>query len=283
MKLAEIADAAGLPKGVLNVVTGTGAEAGAALTRHPLVSKLAFTGSVPTGRAVMTAAAQDIKAVSLELGGKSPFIVFGDSDLDEAVEWIMFGIFWNQGQVCSATSRIIIDETIYDALVERLVAASRKIAIGNGLEQGVKLGPLVSAAQLEKVQGFVNEGAARRSAARVGRRSPAGFNRGYFFQPTILDQVPDSSRLWREEVFGPVVCLRSFKTRGRGDRHCQRQPVRPRRGRHVGRRKTLRARRRSSRSRYRVDQLLAADLHRSALGRHEAQRHRPRARPLGPQ
>jgi betaine-aldehyde dehydrogenase len=212
LKLAEISDAAGLPKGVLNVVTGTGAEAGAALTRHPLVSKLAFTGSVPTGRAVMTAAAQDIKAVSLELGGKSPFIVFGDSDLDEAVEWIMFGIFWNQGQVCSATSRIIIDETIYGPLVERLVAASRKIAIGNGLEQGVKLGPLVSAGQLEKVQGFVTEG--RRDGARLvsGGERPPGFNRGYFFQPTILDQVPDSSRLWREEVFGPVVCLRSFKT-----------------------------------------------------------------------
>jgi betaine-aldehyde dehydrogenase len=212
LKLAEIADVAGLPKGVLNVVTGTGAEAGAALAHHPLVSKLAFTGSVPTGRAVMTAAARDIKAVSLELGGKSPFIVFGDSDLDEAVEWIMFGIFWNQGQVCSATSRIIIDETIYDALVERLVAAARKIAIGNGLEQGIKLGPLVSAGQHEKVLGFINEG--RRDGARLvsGGERPRGLDRGYFLEPTILDQVPDTSRLWREEVFGPVVCLKPFKT-----------------------------------------------------------------------
>ena len=212
LRLAEIAHAAGLPKGVLNVVTGTGAEAGAPLASHPLVGKLAFTGSVPTGRAVMTAAAASIKAVSLELGGKSPFVIFADSDLDAAVEWIMFGIFWNQGQVCSATSRVLIEDSAYRDVLDRLVAASRRIAIGDGLTPGVKLGPLVSESQHRKVMGLVSQG--QRDGARLvsGGARPPGLDRGYFLQPTILDGVPDNSRLWGEEVFGPVVCVRPFKT-----------------------------------------------------------------------
>lgn len=211
LRLAQIAHDSGLPKGVLNIVTGTGAEAGAALANHPLIGKLAFTGSVPTGRAVMTAAAASIKAVSLELGGKSPFIIFADSDRDAAVEWIMFGIFWNQGQVCSATSRVLIEDSAYADVLDRLVAASRKITIGDGLAPGVKLGPLVSAGQHRKVMGFVAEG--QRDGARLvsGGARPQGLDRGYFLQPTILDTVPDNSRLWGEEVFGPVVCVRPFR------------------------------------------------------------------------
>jgi acyl-CoA reductase-like NAD-dependent aldehyde dehydrogenase len=124
LELAGIADKAGLPAGVLNVVTGLGREAGAPLAEHPLVDKIAFTGSVPTGRKIMQAAAGEIKNISLELGGKSPFVIFADSDLEAAVEWILFGIFWNQGQVCSATSRVLVERALYLALLERLIAAT---------------------------------------------------------------------------------------------------------------------------------------------------------------
>ena len=127
LALADIMIEAGLPAGVLNIVNGYGAIAGQALTEHADVDKLAFTGSVPTGVKIMTTAARDIKNVSLELGGKSPFVIFEDSDLDEAVEWIMFGIFWNQGQVCSATSRVLVEQSIYPTLLEKLTRAAKKL------------------------------------------------------------------------------------------------------------------------------------------------------------
>ncbi|MBU2484028.1 MAG: aldehyde dehydrogenase family protein, partial [Alphaproteobacteria bacterium] len=138
--LAEIIDAAGLPAGVFNLVTGTGPEAGAPLADHPLVDKLAFTGSVPTGRKVMTAAAAGIRTVSLELGGKSPFIIFEDCDVEKAVEWILLGIFWNKGEVCSATSRVLVQRGLYPRLMQRLVEATEAISIGPGDAPGVKLG-----------------------------------------------------------------------------------------------------------------------------------------------
>jgi betaine-aldehyde dehydrogenase len=212
IELGRIAQNVGLPPGVLNIVTGTGAQAGAPLSYHPEVDKLAFTGSAPTGRAVMQAAVGGIKAVSLELGGKSPFVVFADSDIDAAVEWIMFGIFWNQGQVCSATSRVLVEKPIYDRLLDSLVAASRKIPIGDGLAPGVKLGPLVTGGQYKKVLGFIGEG--QHDGARLvsGGNRPVSLNRGYFLEPTIFDRVPTASRIWREEIFGPVVCLRPFTT-----------------------------------------------------------------------
>ncbi|HXV31359.1 MAG TPA: aldehyde dehydrogenase family protein, partial [Sinorhizobium sp.] len=151
LELAAIADEAGLPPGVLNIVTGAGSVAGQAIIDHKGVDKLAFTGSGPVGSKIMAAAARDIKRVSLELGGKSPFVVFDDADIDEAVEWIMFGIFWNQGQVCSATSRVLVQQGIYDRLLARLVEETKKITIGNGLDEGVLLGPLVSRRQHEQV------------------------------------------------------------------------------------------------------------------------------------
>ena len=141
LELGRMADEVGLPPGVLNVVTGTGPEAGEPLVTHPNVRKVAFTGSVPTGRRVMQLAAQDIKNVSLELGGKSPIVVFADADLRQAIEWIMFGIFWNQGQVCSATSRLLVEESIAPRLLEQLASEAEKITVGNGLTPGVLLGP----------------------------------------------------------------------------------------------------------------------------------------------
>lgn len=211
LELASIAADVQLPRGVLNVVTGFGANAGAALARHPDVDKLAFTGSIPTGRAVMVAAAQDIKNISLELGGKSPFVVFDDSDITKAAEWVMFGVFWNQGQVCSATSRLIVQEGIAEELVERLRIEAGRIPIGDGLREGVLLGPLVSRGQLGKVLGYIDAG--KRDGAKLvcGGGRPEGLERGYFLEPTIFAEVPDDSVLWREEVFGPVLSVRTFR------------------------------------------------------------------------
>lgn len=212
LELAAIADEAGLPPGVLNIVTGAGSVAGQAIIDHKGVDKLAFTGSGPVGSKIMAAAARDIKRVSLELGGKSPFVVFDDADINDAVEWIMFGIFWNQGQVCSATSRVLVHEAIYERLLERLVEETDKIKIGNGMEEGVLLGPLVSKRQYEQVTAAIE--AARKAGAKVacGGTRPEGFDKGYYLRPTILTDVPLDSDAWVEEIFGPVVCVRPFKT-----------------------------------------------------------------------
>jgi betaine-aldehyde dehydrogenase len=212
LELAAIAHEVGLPPGVLNIVTGHGSVAGQAIIDHPLVDKLAFTGSGPVGSKIMAAAARDIKRVSLELGGKSPFIVFDDAKVDQAVEWIMFGIFWNQGQVCSATSRVLVQRGIYDRVLARLIDETKKIRIGNGQHDGVLLGPLVSQKQHEQVRAAI--AAARDAGATVacGGNRPKGLERGYFLEPTILTDVPLDSAAWVEEIFGPVVCIRPFDT-----------------------------------------------------------------------
>jgi betaine-aldehyde dehydrogenase len=212
LELAAVADEAGLPPGVLNIVTGAGSVAGQAIIDHKGVDKLAFTGSNPVGSKIMAAAARDIKRVSLELGGKSPFIVFEDADIDKAVEWIMFGIFWNQGQVCSATSRVLVQQGIYDRLMDRLVEESAKIKIGNGLEDGVLLGPLVSKRQYEQVLAAIEGARSAGATVAYGGQRPEGFDKGYYLQPTVLTDVPLDSDAWREEIFGPVVCVRPFST-----------------------------------------------------------------------
>ena len=211
LELGAIAEAAGLPKGVLNIVTGLGADVGQALVDDPRVDKLAFTGSVPTGARLMAAAAKDVKTISLELGGKSPFVVFADSDIDKAVEWIMFGIFWNQGQVCSATSRVLVERALYAPLLARLVEEAQKITIGNGLAAGTLLGPLVNKAQFDKVLGFIDRARAEGATVACGGRA-SGFETGYFVAPTILTDVPLTAEAWVEEIFGPVVCIRPFDT-----------------------------------------------------------------------
>lgn len=211
-ELARIIDAAGLPAGVFNLVTGTGPEAGQPLADHALVDKVAFTGSVATGRKVMQAASAGIRTVSLELGGKSPFVIFDDCDIEKAVEWILFGIFWNKGEVCSATSRILVQRPIYARLLERLRDAAEAITIGAGETPGVKLGPLVSKGQYDKVRAAIAAG--KRTGARLvtGGDRPEGLERGYYLTPTIFADVPTDSEIWREEVFGPVVCVNAFDT-----------------------------------------------------------------------
>ncbi|MEO7796083.1 MAG: aldehyde dehydrogenase family protein [Thermoanaerobaculia bacterium] len=211
LELAAIAEEVDLPAGVLNVISGTGSAAGEPLTLHPQVDKLAFTGSVATGRRVMVAAAQDVKNVSLELGGKSPFVVFSDADVEAAVEWVMFGIFWNQGQVCSATSRLLIEEALAPKFLARLAEEAQRIPIGDGLAPGTLLGPLVSRSQHEKVLGYIDRARAAKISLLTGGGRPPGLERGYFLEPTVFVDVPVDSELWREEVFGPVLAVRTFR------------------------------------------------------------------------
>lgn len=212
LELGAIADAAGLPKGVLNILSGKGSVVGQRLIEHPGVDKVAFTGSGPVGSRIMAAGGKDIKRISLELGGKSPFVVFADSDIEKAVEWIMFGIFWNQGQVCSATSRVLVERALYPALLDRLVAEAKKIAIGDGLEQGTLLGPLVNQSQYEDVQRHIARAVEQGAKVACGGKRPEGFDRGYYLEPTVLTDMGLDSEAWVEEIFGPVVCVRPFDT-----------------------------------------------------------------------
>lgn len=210
--MAQIAIDIVLPKGVLNIVTGLGQQAGQALTEHPGVDKLAFTGSVPTGSKIMQVAAQDIKNLSLELGGKSPIIVFDDCDIDQAVEWIMFGIFWNQGQVCSGTSRALVQESLYQPLLERLVEEANKIVLGDGNQEGVLMGPLVNENQFNKVITAIKRGVDDGATLVCGGGRPAHLDTGYYVAPTILSDVAEDSWVWQEEIFGPVLCIMPFKS-----------------------------------------------------------------------
>ena len=166
----------------------------------------------------MTAAPQDIKTVSLELGGKSPFIVFGDSDIEKAVEWIMFGIFWNQGQVCSATSRILVEETIYDAVVERLVRGSGEDHDRQRPREGTLLGPLVSKGQHEKVLRAIDEAGSDGATVACGGERPAGLNSGYFFEPTVLDRRAATIATSGARRFSGPSSASAVRGRGRGDR-----------------------------------------------------------------
>ncbi len=211
LEIGAYAEEAGLPAGVVNVVTGLGSVIGDPLTHHPLVDKVAFTGSVPIGRRIMSAVAQDIKNVSLELGGKSPVIVFDDADIQAAVEWVMFGIFWNQGQVCSGTSRLLVQEGIREKFLQRLKEEAEKITIGEGMQDGVLLGPLVSESQLRDVLEFVDHGINTGVEMLTGGRCDE-HEKGYYLKPTIFLDPDVNDKLWAEEIFGPVLVVRSFKT-----------------------------------------------------------------------
>ncbi|WOH36736.1 aldehyde dehydrogenase family protein [Thalassotalea fonticola] len=211
LALGEVAEEAGLPAGVLNIVTGLGQDAGQPLAEHPDVDKMAFTGSVPTGSKIMEMAAKQVKNISLELGGKSPLVIFDDAGIEAAVEWIMFGIFWNQGQVCSATSRVLVAESIYPQLLERLTIEAKKITIGEGNKDDVLLGPLVNESQYEKVLAAIKRGEQEGATVACGGKRAVGFDKGYFIEPTILTDMSDDSWIWQEEIFGPVVCVKPFK------------------------------------------------------------------------
>lgn len=166
----------------------------------------------------MAAGAQDIKRMSLELGGKSPLVVFADSDIEKAVEWIMFGIFWNQGQVCSATSRVLVERPLYAPLLARLTQEAKKIKIGNGLEDGTLLGPLVNKGQYEDVKRHIARAVEQGATVACGGKRPEGMETGFYLEPTILTDMALDSEAWVEEIFGPVVCLRPFDTEAEAGR-----------------------------------------------------------------
>jgi aldehyde dehydrogenase (NAD+) len=203
LKFAELLPDAGFPKGVVNVVTGYGEEAGEALVRHPLVRGITFTGSVETGRKILAGAAPGIKPVVLELGGKNPMIVFADADLDRAVADALAGSFENCGQVCSSSSRYLLEPAIREDFLGMLAAKAEALRVGPGIDNP-DVGPIVSSEQYEKVTGYVARGSADGARLRTGGNRPRHLQRGYFIAPTIFDRVDPSSAIAREEIFGPV-------------------------------------------------------------------------------
>jgi betaine-aldehyde dehydrogenase len=210
LELAKHFAAAGLPPGVVNIVTGA-AETGAALTAHPEVDKVAFTGSAEVGRIIMRSAADTLKKISLELGGKSPNILFADADFEASVDGALFGLFINQGEVCSAGSRILVERPIYRKVLDAMVEKARAIRLGNGLERATKMGPLVSREQFERVRGYQEIGRGEAKLALGGGAARGGdLDRGLFIEPTIFYDTDNSARIAREEIFGPVAVVMPF-------------------------------------------------------------------------
>ncbi|UXJ54478.1 NADP-dependent succinate-semialdehyde dehydrogenase [Pseudomonas citronellolis] len=209
LALAELAERAGIPKGVFSVVTGSAGEVGGELTSNPIVRKLTFTGSTEIGRQLMAECAKDIKKVSLELGGNAPFIVFDDADLDAAVDGALVSKYRNNGQTCVCANRLYIQDGVYDAFVEKLKAAVAKLNIGNGLEQGITTGPLIDAKAVAKVEEHIAD-AVGKGAKVVAGGKPHALG-GTFFEPTILVDVPNDAAVAKEETFGPLAPLFRFK------------------------------------------------------------------------
>jgi betaine-aldehyde dehydrogenase len=210
LELAKHLADAGVPPGVVNIVTGEG-DTGAALVAHPDVDKIAFTGSGEVGKHIMRSAADTLKKISLELGGKSPNILFADADFEASVDGALFGLFINQGEVCSAGSRILVERSIYPRVVEAMVEKARGIRLGPGLDRATKMGPLVSREQLEKVLAYQQIGRGEAKLALGGGRARGdALDRGLFAEPTIFYDVDNSARIAREEIFGPVAAVIPF-------------------------------------------------------------------------
>jgi phenylacetaldehyde dehydrogenase len=209
IRLGELITEAGFPEGVVNIVPGFGETAGAALASHPDVDKIAFTGSTEVGRLILQAAAGNLKKVSLELGGKSPNIVFGDSDLKAAIGGAASAIFFNHGQCCCAGSRLYVEQSIFDQVVEGVSNQAKKIKVGPGIEPDTQMGPLVSKEQLDRVCGFLESGFSEGAKATAGGKKVSGS--GYFVEPTVLVNTDQKMRVVQEEIFGPVVTAIPFK------------------------------------------------------------------------
>ena len=207
---AEWLEEAGLPPGVVNVVTGFGETVGAPLASHPQVDKVAFTGSLEVGKKIVKMAADTVKRVTLELGGKSPNIFFADADFEAAIDGALFGVFINQGEVCSAGSRILVEKPIYKKFVDAMVEKSKRIKLGPPLERDTKMGPLVSKDQYDRVCKYLEVGKSEAKLAAGGGRA-AHMSKGYYVQPTIFYDVTNSARIAREEIFGPVAAVIPFE------------------------------------------------------------------------
>ena len=209
LELARHFEAAGLPNGVVNVITGFGETAGAPLVQHPDVNKIAFTGSAAVGKIIVKAAADTVKRVTLELGGKSPNIFFADADFEAAIDGALFGVFINQGEVCSAGSRILVERSIYSKFVDAMAAKAKTIKLGPPLERETRMGPLVSREQYDRVRSYLDIGRKEAKLAAGGDR-PKNLDRGYYVEPTIFYDVDNSARIAREEIFGPVASVIPF-------------------------------------------------------------------------
>jgi len=210
LELAKDFEAVGIPPGVVNIVTGDGPGAGAPLVSHPAVRKIAFTGSAEVGKAIMRCAADQLKRVSLELGGKSPNIFFSDADFENAVDGALFGTFINQGEVCSAGSRVLVQRDIYKKFVDAAAAKAKTIKLGPGMDRDNKMGPLVSAEQRDRVADYLKVGRGEAKVAAGGGR-PKQFDKGWYIEPTIFYDVDNSARIAQEEIFGPVMSVIPFK------------------------------------------------------------------------
>jgi p-cumic aldehyde dehydrogenase len=209
LRLAELCLEAGLPEGALNIVNGYGHEAGAALAQHPDVDKITFTGSTAVGKKIVEYALGNMKRVTLELGGKSPSIVFADADLDQVGLGAALAVFFNSGQICFAASRLLVQDSVYDRVVEAVAAVASQFKIGNGLEPDTLLGPLVSRRQRERVLGYVQSGIEQGARLVYGGKTVG--DKGYFLQPTVFADADQSMKIAREEIFGPVVSIIRFK------------------------------------------------------------------------
>ena len=211
LEFAHFLEDAGLPPGVVNIITGFGQSVGAPLVGHPDVNKVAFTGSASVGKAIVKMAADTVKRVTLELGGKSPNIFFADADFEAAIDGALFGVFINQGEVCSAGSRILVQRSIYSKFVEGMSAKAKTIRLGPPLDRETKMGPLVSKEQFDRVRSYQELGKKEAKLAAGGGRA-SGFDKGFYVEPTIFYDVDNSARIAQEEIFGPVAAVIPFES-----------------------------------------------------------------------
>ena len=207
IRLGELALEAGIPDGVLNVVTGFGHEAGQSMAQHPDVDKIAFTGSTEVGRKILHASESNLKRVSLELGGKSPNIVFSDANMKRATKGSMYGVFLNSGQVCTAGTRILVEKSVHDDFVSSLIESTASMKLGDPLEDDTQMGPVVSQEQLERVTGYIEIGRSEGAEVATGGERATELGDGYFVQPTIFTGVRNDMRIAQEEIFGPVAAV----------------------------------------------------------------------------
>ncbi|MEB3286471.1 MAG: aldehyde dehydrogenase family protein [Vampirovibrionales bacterium] len=214
LELVKLFEAAGLPKGVLNVVTGYGKEAGAALSQHPLVDKIAFTGSTEVGKLMMQDASHNLKKITLELGGKSANIVLEDADLDQAVDAALYAIYYHSGQACTAGTRLLLQESIHDRFVEKFLEKAKAIQIGLPEDKATDMGPLVSKKQQERVLNYIEIGKKEGATCVLGGNAPEDpkLTKGHYVSPTVFINVDNKMRIAQEEIFGPVISILSFKT-----------------------------------------------------------------------
>jgi acyl-CoA reductase-like NAD-dependent aldehyde dehydrogenase len=210
LKFAELCQQAGLPEGVFNVVTGPGGKAGMALVKDPRVDKIAFTGSTEVGKQIMREAAGTLKRLSLELGGKSPNIVFADADMEAALRGAMTGIFYNKGEVCAAGSRLFLEERVHDEFMAKLTERVKGLKVGDPMDKATRMGPVVSKQQMETVLSYIEAG--KRDGARLVAGGSRIATRGYFVEPTIFDGVTNRMKIAREEIFGPVLSVIPFES-----------------------------------------------------------------------